>query len=168
MSTSLCAQELTITNARIIAANGEIIESGSIVVRGGSIVSVEPGEPTSLVGTTIDAEGMTITPGFIDAHSHASGAGVNELVQVNVDLRSIREIKSALLQRANITPAGEWIRGFKYDDTKLAEGRPLNRFDIDEVVPDHPVVVGHRGGHRGLGHRGALCWGALPRAHRRE
>ncbi len=69
-STSLCAQELTITNARIIAANGEIIESGSIVVRGGIIVSVEPGEPTALVGTTIDAEGMTAMPGFIDAHRH--------------------------------------------------------------------------------------------------
>jgi len=69
-STSLCAQELTITNARIIAANGEIIESGSIVVRGGSIVSVEPGEPSALVGTTIDAEGMTAMPGFIDAHRH--------------------------------------------------------------------------------------------------
>lgn len=69
-STSLCAQELTITNARIIAANGEIIESGSIVVRGGRIVSVEPGEPTALVGTTIDAEGMTAMPGFIDAHRH--------------------------------------------------------------------------------------------------
>ena len=49
--------------------------------------------------------------------------------------------------RAPETPAGEWIRGFKYDDTKLAEGRPLNRLDLDEAVPDHPAVVGHRGGH---------------------
>ena len=32
--------------------------------------------------------------------------------------------------------AGEWIRGFKYDDTKLAEGRPLNRLDPDEAVPE--------------------------------
>ena len=49
--------------------------------------------------------------------------------------------------RARDTPPGEWIRGFKYDDTKLAEGRPLNRLDLDEAVPDHPAVVGHRGGH---------------------
>ena len=105
----------------------------------------------------IDAEGMTITPGFIDAHTHASGAGVNELVQVNVDLRSIAEIKDALQQRARTTPAGEWIRGFKYDDTKLAEGRPINRFDIDAVVPDNPVVVGHRGGHTGVYNSMALA-----------
>ena len=42
---------------------------------------------------------------------------------------------------------GQWVVGFKYDDTKLAEGRPLNRLDLDEAVPDHPAVVGHRGGH---------------------
>ena len=33
----LSAQDLTITNARIIAANGSVIERGSIVVRAGSI-----------------------------------------------------------------------------------------------------------------------------------
>ena len=102
-------------------------------------------------------QGMTVTPGFIDAHTHASGAGVNELVQVNVDMRSIAEIKDALRQRADTTPDGEWVRGFKYDDTKLAEGRPLNRFDIDEVAPNNPVVVGHRGGHTGVYNSMALA-----------
>ena len=32
----------------------------------------------------------------------------------------------------------------------MAEGRPINRFDIDEVAPNHPVVVGHRDGHTGV------------------
>ena len=36
----LAAQDLTITNARIVVANGTVIERGSIVVRGGKIVSV--------------------------------------------------------------------------------------------------------------------------------
>ena len=34
----LAAQDLTITNARIVAANGSVIERGSIVVSAGSIV----------------------------------------------------------------------------------------------------------------------------------
>ena len=98
----------------------------------------------------IDAEGMTVTPGFIDAHSHPSSGGVNELVQVNADLRSVVEIKQAIAERARNTPRGQWVRAFKYDDTKLDEGRPVNRFDLDEAAPENPVVVGHRGGHTGV------------------
>ncbi|NIU79995.1 MAG: amidohydrolase family protein, partial [Gammaproteobacteria bacterium] len=67
----------------------------------------------------IDAAGMTVTPGFIDAHSHPAGAGVNELVHVNIDLRSVASIQDALAARARETPPGEWVIGFKYDDTKL-------------------------------------------------
>lgn len=37
-----------------------------------------------------------------------------------------------------------------YDDTKFEDGRPLNRYDIDDAVRHHPVYVGHRGGHTGV------------------
>jgi imidazolonepropionase-like amidohydrolase len=67
---SLSAQDLTITNARIIAANGSVIERGSIIVRAGNIVSVAPGAPSTAGGTIMDARGMTAMPGFIDAHRH--------------------------------------------------------------------------------------------------
>ena len=66
----LHAQDVTITNARIVVANGTVIERGSIVVRGGKIVSVASGAPAAASGMTIDAKGMTAMPGFIDAHRH--------------------------------------------------------------------------------------------------
>lgn len=37
--------------------------------------------------------------------------------------------------------------GYKYDDTKLKDDRPLTRADLDEAAPEHPVRVVHRGGH---------------------
>jgi imidazolonepropionase-like amidohydrolase len=64
------AQDLTITNAHIVVANGTVIERGSIVVRGGKIASVAAGAPTATSGRVIDAKGMTAMPGFIDAHKH--------------------------------------------------------------------------------------------------
>jgi predicted amidohydrolase YtcJ len=97
--------------------------------------------------TVIDAGGMTVTPGFIDAHSHPAYGGIYELVQVNCDLRSISEIQAALRTRAANTPQGEWVLGFKYDDTKVRDGRRLTRADLDQAVPHHPVQVTHRGGH---------------------
>ncbi len=63
------AQDLVITNARIIVGNGTVIEQGSVVVRAGRIVSVAPGA-ASPGAQTIDAKGMTVMPGFIDAHRH--------------------------------------------------------------------------------------------------
>jgi imidazolonepropionase-like amidohydrolase len=64
------AQDVTITNARIIGPNATVIDRGSITVRAGKIVSVRPGPPAAPVGRTIDAKGMTAIPGFIDAHKH--------------------------------------------------------------------------------------------------
>ena len=70
---SAAAQDLIITNARIIVGSGATIDRGSIVVRNGRIVSVAPGAPTGGSGQTIDAKGMTALPGFIDAHRHIMG-----------------------------------------------------------------------------------------------
>jgi hypothetical protein len=98
----------------------------------------------------IDAKGMTVVPGFIDAHTHPGYAGIRELLRVNCDKRTIAEIKEAIRERAKKTAEGEWIFGFKYDDTKLTDGRPLHRKDLDDAAPKHPVRVEHRGGHTGI------------------
>ena len=64
------AQDVVITNARVIVGNGQVIERGSIVVRNGRIASVAAGAPSASGGRTIDARGMTAMAGFIDAHRH--------------------------------------------------------------------------------------------------
>src|SRR5262245_65755418 len=83
----LAAQDVTITNARIIGANGNVIERGSIVVRGGKIVSVAAGAPSATSGRIIDAKGMTAMPGFIDAHRHIN-TGPNEKAQMQAQLEA--------------------------------------------------------------------------------
>ncbi len=85
--TVLSAQDLTITNARIIGPNASVIERGSIVVRGGKIVSVTPGAPSASSGRVIDAKGMTAMPGFIDAHRHIN-TGPNEKAQMQALLEA--------------------------------------------------------------------------------
>jgi imidazolonepropionase-like amidohydrolase len=83
----LYAQDVTITNARIVVANGTVIERGSIVVRAGKIVSVSPGAPSATSGSTIDAKGMSAMPGFIDAHRHIN-TGPNEKAQMQALLEA--------------------------------------------------------------------------------
>src|SRR5580698_2064706 len=85
--TVLSAQDLTITNARIIGPNATVIERGSIVVRAGKIVSVTPGPPSGSSGRVIDAKGMTAMPGFIDGHRHIN-TGPNEKAQMQALLEA--------------------------------------------------------------------------------
>jgi imidazolonepropionase-like amidohydrolase len=69
-ATEATAQDLIITNARIIDGTGAVIESGMIVVTDGRIERVSTGNLRRRGVTRIDAQGMTAMPGFIDAHRH--------------------------------------------------------------------------------------------------
>lgn len=141
-----------VIGARVLTMDSSQPIAEALAVHGDRILAV--GSNEEILGLakgttrTIDASGMTVTPGFIDSHSHPLFA--EEAVGVNVNLRRIDEVKEALAGKAANTPPGHWVRGVMYDDTKFEEGRPLNRRDIDEAVPDHPVYVGHRGGHTGV------------------
>ena len=155
------APDYVVVNARVLTSDDNMPRAEAFAVRDDRFIAVGSSSDilnlASSSSEIIDAEGMTVTPGFIDAHSHPSSGGVNELVQVNADLRSVVEIKEAIAERARNTPRGQWVRAFKYDDTKLDEGRPINRFDLDEAAPENPVVVGHRGGHTGVYNSMALA-----------
>jgi len=78
---SLAAQDLVITNARIIIGNGNVIDQGSIVIRSGRIASVAAGGANATGAQTIDAKGMSAMPGFIDGHRHIN-TGPNEKEQM--------------------------------------------------------------------------------------
>ena len=93
----------------------------------------------------IDLDGAAVIPGFIETHTHASVYAMN-LMQVDCSSppnRTIEDIKSGIREKARVTPPGEWIRGFGFDDTLIGDKRHLTRRDLDEVAPDHPVQIMH-------------------------
>ncbi len=150
-SSADAAPDMAVINGRIYTVDSTQPTAEAFAVKHGRFLAVgttsDINNLTNRNTQVFDARGMTVTPGFVDAHSHPAGGGVSELLRVNLDLRSIVEIQAALRERAANTPPGEWVVGFKYDDTKVREGRRLTRIDLDEAVPNHPVQVTHRGGH---------------------
>jgi imidazolonepropionase-like amidohydrolase len=83
----LSAQDVAITNTRIVVGNGMVIDSGTIVVRGGKIVSAAAGAANTQGLKTIDARGMSAMPGLIDAHRHIN-TGPNEKAQMQALLEA--------------------------------------------------------------------------------
>ena len=85
----VAAQDVAITNARIIVGSGQVIDSGTIIVKGGKIVSVTPTAPASPKPSggggptqglrTIDAKGMSAMPGLIDGHKHVNNYNADQM-----------------------------------------------------------------------------------------
>jgi imidazolonepropionase-like amidohydrolase len=143
----LSAQDLTITNARIVVGNGNVIERGSIVVRAGKIVSVAAGEPSATSGKIIDAKGMSAMPGFIDAHRHIN-TGPNEKAQMqalleagyttvlsgggpaegNITLRD--HIEKGVINGPRIIPSGSLRLNNNTPETARAEIRKMAEMGI--------------------------------------
>src|SRR5580658_2499819 len=139
---TLAAQDLTITNVRIIGPNGSVIERGSIVARGGKIISAAAGAPSGSSGRVIDAKGMTAMPGFIDAHRHIN-TGPNEKAQMqalleagyttvlsgggpadgNITLRD--HIDKGLINGPRIIPSGSLRLNNNTPETARAEVRKM-------------------------------------------
>jgi len=73
------AQDLAITNVRIVVGTGSVIDSGTIVVRGGKIASVSPGITTTQGLTVINGAGLTAVPGYIDGHKHVNNFNADQM-----------------------------------------------------------------------------------------
>jgi len=139
--------DLVVVNGNVFTSDAAQPRAEAFAVKNGRFVAVGSNADVRNLAARrtqiLDAERMTVTPGFIDTHCHPSG--VQELYGVNTNLRTVREIQAAIKQKAENSAPEVWVSGFMFDDTKL--DRPLTRKDLDEATTEHPVSVAHRGGH---------------------
>ncbi|MFF2039936.1 amidohydrolase [Kitasatospora sp. NPDC058170] len=133
----------------------------AVAVKDGVIVFV--GSHSEALGcwhgprTTVrDLEGRALLPGFIDAHGHLGGIGLqatiaNLLAAPDGDVTDIASIQQKLRAWAEteVGRESEWIIGFGYDDAILDERRHPTRDDLDEVSTTRPVLAIHQSFHLG-------------------
>ncbi len=146
--------DLIITGGNVITMDTAMPGAQAVAVKFGRILAVgADAEVKRLTGAgtkVMDARGKTIIPGLNDAHCHALGLGGRGHFLVDCGptvMKSIADIRKAIASKADATPEGKWVIGHQYDDTKMVEGRYLDRKDLDEASPDHPAWVRHIGGH---------------------
>ena len=91
----------------------------------------------------IDLKGKCIIPGFIDSHMHAIylARDATKIACLPPNVNSIEELKERIKDKKKELNKGEWIEGWGYDEGKLKEGRSPNRYDLDEVAKDYPVII---------------------------
>lgn len=147
--------ELILVNGNVYTVDQSQPRAEAFAVRNGRFIAVGSNDDIRNLASpeteVVDAGRRTVTPGFIDAHCHPTG--VEELFMVNlIDVRTVGRLQEMLAEEAKRQPPEHWVEGVNYDDTKVVdestgEYRRITRRDLDEVVPDNPCEVSHRGGH---------------------
>ncbi len=132
----------------------------ALAVRGGRIMAAgSNAEIQRLKGPNtevVDLRGAFVMPGFNDAHLHLASGGFEKLNVSLAGTASAEEMKARIAERAKTTPAGEWITGRGWDDTKWTPVRLPSRRDLDAVTGDHPAFFSRADGHSAVVNSTAL------------
>lgn len=118
----------------------------AILTANGSIVAV--GKEKTLretfasdIAEEINLKGGVLYPGFVDSHLHLIGHG-EKLLRLDFSrMTHSKEILEAVAKEAEKRLPGEWIIGEGWDENLLDDRKILHRFELDEVVQDHPMIL---------------------------
>ena len=145
--------DLILYNANVLTMDSIYPQARMVAVRDSKVLAVSKVDDfeafRGAATEVIDCQGMTVLPGFHDAHCHPIGLA-ESLVSPDLSrpvVRSILDIQAKISEAARNTPAGDWIRARGYSEFYLAEKRHPNRWDLDKATTAHPVKLSHRSGH---------------------
>jgi hypothetical protein len=97
----------------------------------------------------IDLKGAALFPGFMEAHNHLTIYGylIDGIDLSASNAKKMDDILALVKERTETLPAGTWIKGSRYAEYFLAENRHPTRLDLDQVSPQHPVIIYHTSFH---------------------
>jgi len=158
---------LAVVNARVWTGDARRPWADGMAMSGDRITTVgssaEVRKLTTSATRIIDARGMMVTPGFIDAHVHflAGGFGLS-----SVQLRTARtpqEFVRRIAEYARTLPVGAWITNGDWDHEQWGGELP-SRDWIDSVTPNNPVWVNRLDGHMSLANSATLRVAGIAKA----
>jgi predicted amidohydrolase YtcJ len=142
------APDLLLVNANVRTMDPARPRATAVAVAGGRIVAVGDDAPDLARGVAaenvVNLRGATLVPGFHDAHNHMIGFGLS-LSEIELRVDSLDELYARVAAKAAATPAGEWIIGAGYDQTKT--GAHPHRDALDRIAPGHRVWLKHASSH---------------------
>jgi hypothetical protein len=105
---------------------------------------------------TVDLHEKFVMPGFNDAHVHLGYAGAGMLSVRLYGAVSVDELKKRVASAVAAHKPGEWITGGGWDHTLWPEKQFPNKWELDDVAPNNPVMLTHVSGHVAVANSQAL------------
>jgi predicted amidohydrolase YtcJ len=98
-------------------------------------------EETFAITESVDLQGGTLLPGFVDSHLHLIGHG-ETLIRLDLSrFTSKEEALAAVKTFAETSSKGEWIIGEGWNENLWEGAGPITLQELDEVVIDSPVML---------------------------
>jgi predicted amidohydrolase YtcJ len=134
-------------NGNFITMSEERPTAHAVAIRGDRFVGVGDKRADLLArfdgGSTryFDLQGKTVLPGLIDSHTHPISAALSEQAGPIPVMNSIPDIVAYVRKLAETTPPSGVIFVPKVYSTRLKERRYPNRYELDEVAPNHVALT---------------------------
>ncbi len=153
---SLVAQprsEVLIKNATVMTAARGTLENTDILIRNGKIARIGKNLTAVNGARTIDATGKFVTPGIIDAHSHAMMDAINEGTLSVTSMTRIRDVLNPTdisiyralaggVTAANLLHGSANAIGGQNSTVKFKYGKPIEDFVIADAPPGIKFAMG--------------------------
>jgi hypothetical protein len=159
--------DLALTGGNVLIVSQSQPCAEAVAVKGDRIIKVGTNKEISqLIGentVVIRLNGKTVVPGFIDTHIHVADFGrlLTWIDLSNAD--SITEMQNLVKKSVEKSPKGKWLLGRGWNQTRFKEERFPNRFDLDAVSPDNPVIFYHQSGQVAVVNSKALEFAGVTR-----
>jgi predicted amidohydrolase YtcJ len=145
---------IVLSGCRVHRTADDLDPAPAIAIADGAVVAVGSLQDARAAvprGTReVDLGGRTVTPAFIDSHTHFHRSAV--LRQLYLDFEalapaSIADVVAHVRERASELPNGAWIQGDSLSMAALREQRLPDRRELDAAAPDQPVLLRGIGKH---------------------
>lgn len=127
-----------------------------MVVDGGRVIHRGPIGTAGTAERISDCSGRVLIPAFIDNHCHILPTGL-DLLKVQLGGCSEREqVLEALRGAEQNLSEGEWLMAVHYDQTKFADSKHIDRWELDLISTEKPILIRHVSGHASVANTAAL------------
>ena len=141
--------DLVIHNAKIYTMNGNFEIAQAMAIRDGKIVAIDKEREIMnqfRADEFFDAQTRPIYPGFIDAHCHFLGSGLNRLAVDLKNATSKQDIIAKIISHNLENNELEWIVGFGWDENNWSDKVISNDF-LNKSFSKTPVLLWRIDGH---------------------
>ncbi|MUU79642.1 amidohydrolase [Winogradskyella endarachnes] len=155
--------DLIVANANIYTVDDNFSKAESFAVKDGKILAV--GSSSKINETykaidTLNANGKTIVPGFIDAHCHFLGLGFNQQAVDLFGTKSFEDVVKRVLDFQN-EKHKDFILGRGWDQNDWEDKQYPNKNLLDKLFPNTPIALTRIDGHAILANQAALDLGKV-------